>query len=112
MDWLETVNDGESFCPAPGGEQPIWIPDLARSPILADTPARRALLDAGARALASVSVMSSAVALIAILSIHRRLVTDWTARQKAELEQLGRSLAPRCLEALRVPADLASADAV
>ena len=108
-DWLETVGDRESVCPALAGERPIWIPDITRSAVLADTLALDALLDAGVRALASVPVKSSQAPLLAILSVQHRLVTDWTAGQKAELEQLGRSLAPRCLASLRLHSHLASA---
>ena len=112
LDWLEIVSDGESVLPALAGEQAIWTPDVARSPVLADTPALDALLDAGIRALASVPVKSSDAPLIAILSLHHRLVTDWTAGQKDELEQLGRTLAPRCRAALRHHSHLAGAAAV
>lgn len=112
LDWLEMVSDGESACAALAGGQPIWVPDVARSLVLADTPAVDALLDAGVRALACVPVKSSWTRLFAILSVHHRLVTDWTAVQKAELEQLGRSVAPQCLAALRLPAHLARAAAV
>jgi GAF domain-containing protein len=112
LDWLEIVSDSESIRPALAGEQSIWIPDVARSSILADTPALDALLDAGVRALVCVPVKSSETPLIAILSVHGRLVTNWTAGQKDELEQLGRSLAPWCLEAQRLHWHLASAAAV
>ena len=112
LDWLEIVSDGESVRGALAGEQAIWTPDVVRSPILADTPALDALLDAGIRALASIPVKSSDAPLIAILSVHHRLVTDWTAGQKDELEQLGRSVARRCLAVLRHPSHLAGAAAV
>ena len=112
LDWLEIVIEGESVRPALPGERAIWIPDVARSPILADTPALDALLDAGIRALACVPVKSSDAPLIAILSVHHRLVTDWTAGQKGELEQLGRSVARRCLAVLRHHSHLAGAAAV
>ncbi len=112
LDCLEIVSHCESVAPVLAGEQAIWVPDVARSSILAETPAVDALLDAGVRALASVPVESFAAPLIAILSVHHGRVIDWTARQKDELEQLGRSLAPKCLEALRLPPHLTSAAAV
>ena len=112
LDWLEIVSDGDSVCPALAGEQAIWIPDVARSPILADTPALDALLDAGIRALASVPVKSSDAPLIATLSVHHRLATSWTAEQQDEFEQLGISVARRCLAVLRHPSHPTSAAAV
>jgi anti-anti-sigma factor len=112
LDWLEIVCDSESVCPALAGEQPLWIPDLARSPILADTPALDALLDAGVRALASVPVKSLKAPLIAIVSVYHRVATDWTAGQRSELEQHARSLVPQCLEALRLHSHVAIARAL
>ena len=112
LDCLEIVSHCEPLWPDLAGGRAIWVPDVARSSILAETPAVDALLDAGVRALASVPVKSFGAPLIAILSVHRGLVIDWTARQKDELEQLGRSLAPKCLEALRLHSHLSSAAAV
>ena len=103
LDYLEAVSDSESVRPAtPGSEQSVWVPDVARSSILADTPALDALLDAGIRAVASIPVKPSDAQPIAILSVQHRLVTDWTPEQKIELEQLARSVAQQCLEALRL----------
>jgi hypothetical protein len=112
LDWLEIACDSESVRPALAGEQPIWIPDVARSSILAESPALHALLDAGIRALASVPVKSFQAPLIAILSVYHRLVTDWTAGQRSELEQHARSLAPECLEARRLHSHVAIARAL
>jgi hypothetical protein len=52
LDYFETVNEDEPLCGAGlPTSQPVWLSDLARSPILADTPALDVLLDAGVRAL-------------------------------------------------------------
>ena len=57
LDYFEVVSEDESICGAGlRTSQPVWIPDLARSSILADTPALDVLLDAGVRALASLPV--------------------------------------------------------
>lgn len=47
-DYFEVMSDDEPVCGAGlGTGQPVWIPDLARSSILAETPALDVLPDAG-----------------------------------------------------------------
>lgn len=111
LDYFEIVNDGESTCAAVlRTGRSVWIPDVVGSPILADTPALDLLLDAGVRAMACVPVKCDG-GLIAVLSLHHRVPTEWIAEQKIELEQLSRSVAQQCLDALRLPSP-AAADAV
>jgi anti-anti-sigma factor len=113
LDYFEVVSEDESICGAGlRTSHPVWIPDLARSPILADTPALDVLLDAGIRALASVPVQPPDGHLLAVLSVHHRLVTHWTAEQIAGLEQLGRSVAEQCRSACRSTPALTSRTAV
>jgi anti-anti-sigma factor len=100
LDYFELVTDGESvFGTAVRSGQPVWIPDVARSSILADTPALDVLLDTGVRALACVPAPAPEGQLLAMLSLHHRLVTDWTDEQKAGLEKLSRSVAQQSLTA-------------
>jgi len=100
LDYFEVVIEDESIYGAGlRTSQPVWIPDLARSPILADTPALDVLLDAGIRALASVPVQASGGHVLAVLSVYHRLVTHWTAEQIAGFEQLSRSVAEQCRSA-------------
>jgi anti-sigma B factor antagonist len=113
LESFEIMSDGESI----GGTvllggQSVWVADMARSSILAGSPALDVLLDAGVRAMTSWPAMSSDGQLIAVLSLYRRLPTDWTAEQKVELEQLGRSVAHQCLEALRLHSQLTGAATV
>src|SRR5947209_12476767 len=113
LDYFEVVSEDESLCDAGVRvSQAVWIPDLARSPIVADTPALDVLLDAGVRALASVPVQTSDGQLLAVLSVHHRLVTHWTRPQMAGLEQLGRSVAKQCRSACRSTPALSSGTAV
>ena len=113
LDYFEVVNEDESICGAGlRTSQPVWIPDLARSPILADTPALDVLLDAGIRALASVPIQAPDGQLLAVLSVHHRLVTHWTRPQIAGLERLGRSVAKQCRSACRSTSALTSRTAV
>jgi anti-sigma B factor antagonist len=100
LDYFELVSADESLCgPGLRTSQPVWIPDLARSLILADTPALDVLLDAGVRALASLPVQAPDGQLLAVLSVYHRLVTHWTSAQMAGLEQLGRTVAEQCRSA-------------
>ena len=113
LDYFEIVGEDESICGAGlRTSRPVWIPELARSPILADTPALDVLLDAGVRALASVPVQAPDGRLLAVLSVHHRLVTHWTRPQMAGLEQLGRSVAKHCRSAYRSTPTLTSRTAV
>jgi anti-sigma B factor antagonist len=100
LDYFEVMSEDEPICGAGlGTGQPLWIPDLARSAILAETPTLDVLLDAGVRALGSVPVPAPDGQLLAALSVYHRLVTHWTHAQTAELEQLGRSVAEQCRSA-------------
>src|SRR5207248_8189829 len=112
LDYFEILNDSESVCgTALRTGRAVWVPDVVRSSILADTQALDVLLDAGVRAMACVPVKSDGE-LIAVLSLHHRLTTEWTAEQKIELEQLARSVAHQCLDTLRPPSPLTGAGAV
>ena len=99
-DYLEVVNDIESLDGAMLRRgRPLWLPDLSRSSILADTPVLDMLLDAGVRAMASIPLKPDGE-LIAIISVYHRMPNEWSVEHRAELEQLGRSVAEQCLEAL------------
>jgi anti-anti-sigma factor len=104
LDYFDTV-DGEEAASGTAlhRNQPVWVPDVGRSRIFADTPTLEMILDAGVRAVASLPLRSPEWQPIAILSVHHSRRTDWTAEQKLQLEQLARLTAPHCLQALRSP---------
>jgi hypothetical protein len=113
LDYFEIVNEDESICgPGLRTSQPVWIADLARSPILADTPTRDVLLDAGVRALASLPVQAPGGQLLAVLSVYHRLIAHCRRAQMAGLQQLGRSVAEQCRSACRSTPALTSRTAV
>lgn len=70
--------------------RPVWVPDVARSSMLADTPALEVLLDAGVLEVASVRSNPTGN-LAAGPSLHHRVPTEWTADENA------RSRAPRAI---------------
>jgi anti-anti-sigma factor len=109
LDYCELVSDTESVCGmALRRGWPVWIPDVARSAMLADAPALDVLLDTGVRAMASIPVTCDAEP-VAGLSLYHGVPTEWTAEQKVELEQLGRSVARQCEETGRVGLRIATA---
>jgi GAF domain-containing protein len=99
LEYIDVVTDTESVCgTALRLGRPVWVSDVARSSMLADTPALDALLDAGVRALAVVPIKCDS-GLIAGLSLHHRAPAEWSAEQRRELEELGRSVARHPLPA-------------
>lgn len=109
LEYCELVSDTESVCgTALRRGWPVWIPDVARSAMLADAPALDVLLDTGVRAIASIPVTCD-VEPVAALSLYHGAPTQWTAEQKVELEQLGRSVAGQCMEAVRLGLRVATA---
>jgi anti-anti-sigma factor len=109
LDYFEVMSEDESVCGRDlGMGQPVWIPDLARSSILADTPALDLLLDAGFRALASVPIHATDGHLLGVLFVHHRLVSHCTHAQMAGLEQLGRSVTDQCRAARLSTPELAN----
>ena len=86
LDFFEFVHDEES----PGGlalatGRPVLVPDVARSPIFAGTPARDVMLSAGSRSVASVPVRADDGSLI-VVSAHRRKPGPWTKPQRSTVE--------------------------
>jgi anti-anti-sigma factor len=101
LDYIELVNDIEPLYGTLRRGRSVWVPDLARSPLLADTPELGWLLDAGVRATASIPVNLDGE-LIAGLSLYHHAPTEWTAEKQLELERLGRSVAQRYTDTLRL----------
>ena len=100
LDYFEVMSEDEPVCGAGlGAGQPVWIPDLTRSAIVAETPALDVLLEAGVRALACIPIRCPDGQLLARLAVHHRLVTNWTQAQMAGLEELGHTVAEQCRSA-------------
>ncbi|MGN6867906.1 MAG: anti-sigma factor antagonist [Solirubrobacteraceae bacterium] len=112
LDCVDIVTDTESVCGmALRRGRPVWVADIARSTILAATPALDALLDAGVRSLAVVPIKCDSGP-IAALSLHHRAPAEWSAEQRIELEELGRSIARQYPAALRLPSGMTGAAAM
>jgi anti-anti-sigma factor len=112
LDYCELVSDEESVCGTAlrhGGS--LWVPDVARSSMLVDTPALDVLLDAGVRAIASVPVKCHEEP-VAGFSLYHRVPTEWAPEQKVDLEQLGRTVAQEWRETLRLQLHTTTASAV
>lgn len=101
LDYIELVSEIEPLCAPLRRGQSVWVADLARSPLLADTPELGWLLDAGVRAAASIPVNRDGE-LIAGLSLYHHTPAEWTAEQKLELERLGRSVVQRYDDTVRL----------
>lgn len=112
LDYLDIVTDAESVCGrALRRGRPVWVGDVARSSILAATPALDALLDVGVRALAVVPIKCDG-ALIAGLSLHHGAPAEWSAEHRIELEELCRSIAQQYPADLRLPSGMTGAAAM
>lgn len=99
LDFFEIVHGPESACgTALAGGTPVWVPEVARSPIFTGTPALGVMLDADARAVASVPVRTGGGDVIAMISVHCRQPVTWTVRQRQQLAAVaaatGRLLSP------------------
>lgn len=99
LEFFEIVHDETSACGAAlKAGTPVWVADVARSPIFAGTPALDVMLTAGARAVASVPVRAEEDgAVLAMISVHCRRPTSWSERQRQQLAavaaETGRALA-------------------
>jgi anti-anti-sigma factor len=89
LDFFEIVHDEESACgTALAAGEPVWVPDVARSPIFAGTPALDVMLNAGSRAVASLPVLADDGRVIAMISVHHHRPTAWTRRQRQQLAEV------------------------
>ncbi|HEX6527709.1 MAG TPA: STAS domain-containing protein [Streptosporangiaceae bacterium] len=86
LDFFEIVHDEESACgTALAAGAPIWVPDVARSPIFTGTPALDIMLNAGALAVASVPVRADDGHVTAMISVHYRKPTAWIGGERQQL---------------------------
>lgn len=87
LEFFEIVRGAESACGAAlVRTRPVWVPDVALSPIFAGTPAGDIVLGADVRSVASVPVLADDGNLIAMISAHRREPGPWTELQRRHLE--------------------------
>lgn len=92
LTFFETVYDGESACGAALlAGQPVWVPDVAASDIYRGTPSLDVMRQAGARAVASVPVLSRDGRVIAMVSAHCRRPTEWAGERQARLAAVARA---------------------
>lgn len=87
LEFFETVDGEESACgTALMAGAPVWVSDVARSPIFAGSPALIVMLGAGARAVASVPVREpDGGDVLAMISVHCGKPTVWTERHREQL---------------------------
>lgn len=86
LDFFDVVDDEGSACgSALAAAQPVWVPEVARSPIFAGTPAMDVMLDAGSRAVASLPVRGHDGIVMAMISVHYRRPTTWSEQQRQRL---------------------------
>ncbi|HEX3689316.1 MAG TPA: GAF domain-containing protein [Solirubrobacteraceae bacterium] len=92
VDFFGVTDDSASAMALATG-QPVWVPDVMRSTVFADTPALAIMLGAGSRAVASLPLTSRRGATLAIISTHHKRRRGWTNDRRLELEGLARSTA-------------------
>jgi anti-anti-sigma factor len=66
---------------------PVWVPDVARSPLFS-TAAAKVMLDAGAAAVAAVPVRGPGGKPIAVISVYREVPGPWPDVPRLQLERL------------------------
>jgi anti-anti-sigma factor len=87
LDFFEIVHDEDSACGAAlAGGLPVWIPDVAKSPVFAGKPALDVMLEAGCQAVASVPALACDGSVLAMISVHRRRPTAWNDQQSRSLK--------------------------
>jgi anti-anti-sigma factor len=99
LNFFAIVHDEESACgTALAAGEPVWVPEVARSPVFAGTPALDVMLDAGSRAVASLPVRADDGHVTAMISVHYHRPTTWTELQRQYLAvvaaETGRLLSP------------------
>jgi GAF domain-containing protein len=86
LNFFAIVHDEESACgTALAAGEPVWVPEVARSPVFAGTPALDVMLDAGSQAVASLPVRAYDGHVTAMISVHYHQPTTWTAQQRQQL---------------------------
>ena len=88
LEFFGVVADTSSACgTALRTGAPVWVPDVARSPIFSRAAAQ-VMLDAGSAAVASVPIRTPGGELIAMLSAHHEAPLTWQNVTKYQLERL------------------------
>ncbi|WP_051854511.1 STAS domain-containing protein [Streptomyces sp. NRRL B-1347] len=90
--FFETVDDRDTACGvAAQDHKPVFVDEVAHSPVFLGTPALDALQDADVGAVASVPVLSRAGALIGVVSVHYQGPVVWRDDRRQALEGLARA---------------------
>lgn len=85
LDFFEIVDGDESSCAlALGSGRPAWVHDIGSSAVFDGTPARAVVLEAGARAVASLPVAVTG-SIVGVISVHRDEAQPWTATLRRRL---------------------------
>lgn len=85
LDFFEVVDGDESACAvALRSGRPAWVHDVQSSAVFDGTPARAVVLDAGARAVASLPVAVTG-STVGVISVHREEAAPWSATLRQRL---------------------------
>jgi anti-anti-sigma factor len=88
--FFETVEGRSTTCGSAALDmKPVFVDDVAASPIFAGTPELDVLLEASVGGVASLPVVSPARTLIGVVSTHRPEPDGWSAGHRSALEQIG-----------------------
>ncbi|WP_438293153.1 GAF domain-containing protein [Streptomyces sp. HUAS TT7] len=92
LSFFETVDDRDTACGiAAQDRQPIFVDEVATSPIFLDTPALDVLQDADVGAVVSLPITTRDTTLIGVVSTHRPHPAAWTREQQNTLTRLARA---------------------
>jgi anti-anti-sigma factor len=90
VSFFETVEGRSTSCGAAADDlRPVFVEDVASSPLFAGTPELDVLLEASVGGVASVPIVSPARTLIGVVSTHHPAPRSWTADQRSALEHVG-----------------------
>ena len=88
--FFETVEGRSTSCGAAASDlRPVFVDDVATSPIFVGTPELDVLLEASVGRVASLPIVSPARTLVGVVSTHHPAARSWTADQRTALEHVG-----------------------
>jgi anti-anti-sigma factor len=90
VSFFETVEGRSTTCGSAALDlRPVFVDDVAASPIFAGTPELDVLLEASVGCVASLPIVSSSRSLIGVVSTHQRRPGGWSADHRAALAGIG-----------------------
>ncbi|MFJ2738450.1 GAF domain-containing protein [Streptomyces sp. NPDC087440] len=87
--FFATVEDRDTACGVAALDRvPVFVEEVAASPVFLGTPALDAVREAGVGAVVSLPVTTRQGVLIGVISVHHRTATLWTPAQRRTLVSL------------------------